>query len=98
MPKTYENEEWYVLYRDAMLELQSARITGRIADTRAAVIARLEKLKDMPRFQNQEREAIDDALRGLKVLEREQATSHAEDQQRIIERALANLRPLAPAS
>jgi hypothetical protein len=77
---------------------QSACITGRIADTRAAVVARLEKLKNMPRFQNQEREAIDDALRGLQVLEREEAASHTEDEQRIIERALANLRPLAPAS
>jgi hypothetical protein len=95
--ENYEKEEWYVLYRDAILELEHARITGRIADTRTAVIARLEKLKDMPRFQTEECEAIDDALRGLKVLEREEAAYQAEEKQSIVERALANLRSLAPA-
>jgi hypothetical protein len=95
--ENYENEEWFGLYRDAMLELEHAKMTGRISDTRTAVIARLEKLKDMPRFQTEEREAIDDALRGLKVLEREEAAYQDDEKQRIVERALTSLRPLASA-
>ena len=95
--ENYENEEWFSLYRDAMLELEHAKITGRISETRTAVIARLEKLKDMPRFQTEEREAIDDALQGLKVLEREETAYQAEEKHRIVERALASLRPLARA-
>jgi hypothetical protein len=80
-----------------MLELEHAKITGRISDTRNAEIARLEKLKDIPGFQTEECEAIDDALRGLKVLEREEAVYQADEKHRIVERALASRRPLARA-
>ena len=91
---THENEEWVSLYHLAVLELEHAKMTGRIGDTRTAITARLEKLANMPGLHEEEREAIEDALNNLKVLEREEARYQAEEQ-RIAARALEELRRVA---
>lgn len=86
----HENEDCVGLYHLAILELQHAKMTGRIGDTRAAITARLEKLKDMPELHAEERRAIEDALNNLKVLEREEQRFQAEEQ-RIAAKALEDL-------
>ena len=90
----HENEEWIGLYRVAILELEHAKITGRIGDARTAITARIEKLKDMPGLHAEERQAIEDALNSLKVLEREEQHYQA-DEQRIAAMALENLARVA---
>ena len=91
----YDKEKWVKLYRTAALELEHAKMAGRIRDTRIEIAARIEKLHDVPGLHAQEKQAIEDALSGLKVLEREEAR-HEADERRIAESALEKLRTLAP--
>jgi hypothetical protein len=90
----HENAEWIGLYHVAILELEHAKMTGRIGDARTSITARIEKLKDMPGLHAEERQAMEDALNGLKVLEREDQRYQAEEQ-RIAARALEDLRRVA---
>jgi hypothetical protein len=57
---------------NALLELEHARMRGRIGDARAEIIARVETLKTVPGLHEQEDRAIDDALNALRFLEREE--------------------------
>ena len=92
---SHEDEEWFGLYRSALIELEHAKMTGRIGDAHSSITTRLEKLKEMPSLHMEERQAIQDALNGLRMLEREEERYQA-DERRIAERALENLRRLAP--
>jgi hypothetical protein len=56
----YEKEEWVELYRAALLELEHARMAGRIGDARTAIAARIEALCGLPGLQTQS----DNAVRG----------------------------------
>jgi hypothetical protein len=91
----YEREEWYRLYERAMVELEQAKIAGRIGDARTEIAARIEKLRDIPGLHGPERQAIDDALHSLRTLEHEDEREKA-DERRIAEAALEKLRALEP--
>src|ERR1700730_23616 len=89
-----DKELWVDLYRMAMMELENAKIAGRIGDARIEIAARLEKLRDIPGLHIVEKQAIDDALSGLHSLER--IERDADDERLIAERALQSLRVIAP--
>jgi hypothetical protein len=63
----YEVEDWVALYRSAIVELEHAKVSGRIEAARNAIVARVQKLHDMPGLHSDERMAIADALSGLHV-------------------------------
>lgn len=46
-------------------------MAGRIADTRAEIMKRIEALRDIPGPHDEERIALNDALSSLRFLERE---------------------------
>jgi hypothetical protein len=95
MSETYEHEEWVRLYQRAMLELEQAKMRGRIGDARTEIAARLEKLREIPILHTEEKRAIEDALTGLRILEREDDEARA-DERRIAEAALEKLRIIGP--
>ena len=90
-----DKELWVDLYRMAMMELENARIAGRIGDTRVEIAARLEKLRAIPGLHTVEIQAIDDALRGLHGLECTEERN-ADNERQIAERTLQSLRVIAP--
>ncbi len=65
MTADFDNEKWVEFYRSAMLEFQHSLMAGRISDARAEIMARIEKLRDIPGLHAVERQAIEDALSGL---------------------------------
>lgn len=91
----YEGEEWYRIYAKAIVELEQARLAGRIGDARSEIAARIEKLRDMPGLHSPEKQAIEDALNNLRVLEREDERAKA-DERRIAEAVLEKLRIVEP--
>ena len=95
MPEEYEKEEWFLLYQRAVLELERAKMAGRIGDARTEIAARIEKLRDIPGLHEREKQAIEDALNALRTLEREDERAKA-DERRIAEAALEKLRIIAP--
>lgn len=95
MPEQHENEEWYRLYQSAMLELEQAKLAGRIGDARKEIAARIEKLRNIPGLHEREKQAIEDALNALRMLEREDERAKA-DECRIAEAALEKLRTTEP--
>jgi hypothetical protein len=56
----------------------------------------VEKLTTLPELHPQERQAIEDALRGLNFLKREDSLFDAEKEQRAIEQSLEKLRSVGP--
>lgn len=95
MPDEYEREKWYSVYETAMVELEQAKIAGRIGDAREEITARIEKLRDIPGLHEREKQAIEDALNGLRMLEQEEERARA-DERRIAEAALEKLRVIGP--
>ncbi len=75
----YEKEKWVELYRTTLLELEHAKMAGRIGDARTEIAARIEKLHSIPGLHAEERQAIDDALGALRILEREGERRVADD-------------------
>jgi hypothetical protein len=67
-------------------------MSGRIEAAHAAILARMEKLCTMPGLHPEERQAIEDALRGLSLLRAVEAQFDAEQARRAVERSLENLR------
>ena len=92
---THENQEWVGIYRSALMELEHAKMTGRIGDARNSIATRFEKLMQMPSLHTEERQALEDALNNLRVLELEEERFQAEER-RIAERALKALASIAP--
>ena len=90
-----EKELWVDLYRMAMMELQNAKIAGRIGDARTEIAARFAKMLEIPGLHTIEKEALDDALSALSSLERTEERN-SENESRISERALQSLRVIAP--
>ena len=72
------------------------KITGRIEAAQSAIIARIEKLRTLPGLHAEERQAIEDALHGLSVLEREEARYDAEQKRLALEKSLGRLRSIGP--
>ena len=95
MPDEYEREKWYSVYETAMVELEQAKIAGRIGDAREEITTRIEKLRDIPGLHEREKQAIEDALNGLRMLEQEEERARA-DERRIAEAALEKLRVIGP--
>lgn len=91
----YEREEWHQLYARAMMELEQAKLSGRIGYARTEIAARVEKLREFPGLHEREKQAIQDALIMLRSLEREDKRERA-DERRIAEAALEKLRVLDP--
>jgi hypothetical protein len=91
----YEREDWHRLYAQAMVELEQAKIAGRIGDARTEIAARIEKLRDLPGLHAEETLALEDALNSLRSLEREDEREKA-DERRIAEAALEKLKMIGP--
>ena len=91
----YEKEKWAELYRFALIELENAKMAGRIGDARTAIAERIEKLKGIPGLHADERQALEDALSSLKTLESEDERRKP-DERRIAEAALEKLRVIEP--
>jgi hypothetical protein len=94
--RDYENQKWFELYREALLELEHLKMTGRIADARAGISARLEVLKNIPGLHREEQQSISDALSMLRTLEREEARFAQSEKKDLAEAALRKLQPIAP--
>lgn len=92
----YAEEEWLVLYEQALVELEHAKIVGRTANARTAILSRIEKLQTLPGLHEDEKRAISDALRCLGFLEQEEERYQRQERQRAIDEALQKLRSLAP--
>ena len=82
------------LYKTAMVELEHAKIAGRVHDVRAAIVARVEKLETLPGLHSEEHQATD-ALNSLRVLDHEEAQYQAGQKQRAIDSALQRLKDIA---
>lgn len=59
---------WQHLYEAAMLEVDDARLQGRITEARHAILDRAEEVLT-GKASIEERQALSDALRALRVLE-----------------------------
>ena len=92
----YEKEKWVELYKAALLELEHAKMHGRIANARESIVTRVAKLHDLPGLHEEERQAIQDALNNLRVLEHEDKQYTMEEERRALEQAQRSLQMLAP--
>jgi hypothetical protein len=92
----FDTQKWFDLYKTALLELERAAMTGRIADARAEITTRLEMLQQHPELHHSELSAIRDALNNLRVLEREEERLAAEDKKRILQDTVQRLKSVAP--
>jgi hypothetical protein len=88
----YEKEHWVELYRAALVELEHAKMSGRIGDARTEIAARIESLQNLPGLHAEERQALEDALSGLRSVEHEDAEYTAAEERRVAEAALEKLR------
>lgn len=81
----YQNEEWFVLYQSALVELEQPKMAGRIKAAKESVLARKEKLHPIPGLHSEQQHKIADALHTLSALEREMAEFDAEAERRAID-------------
>ncbi|HKS75640.1 MAG TPA: hypothetical protein VJQ82_20685 [Terriglobales bacterium] len=89
-----DHQKWVELFHAALLELERAKMMGRIGDARSAIASRLEQLHTLPDLHTEERNAIADALAVLRSLEREQQV-HEAHERRVAEEALEKLKVVA---
>ena len=90
-----DKELWVDLYRMAMMELENAKIEGRIGDARIEIAARLDKLREIPGLHTVEKQAIDGAMSSLRSLERIEVRD-VDHERRIAEKVLQSLRVIGP--
>ena len=88
----FQKEDWVSIYQSALTELEHARISGRIEAAQKAIVSRMEKLLTMPGLHPEERHAIEDAIRILGILEREEARYDAEQKRLAVGSLLEKLR------
>ena len=69
MPKDYEQQKWFKLYKMAILGRERADLSSRIEDARDEIRARIGRLLDNPPLHSAEIHAIDNAHRMLCILE-----------------------------
>jgi hypothetical protein len=79
----YDQERWVDLYRAVMMEFEHSLMAGRLADARAEIVKRLEKVQEMPALHRAERHAIEDAVTGLRIVEEEDARHSSEQQRKV---------------
>jgi hypothetical protein len=94
--ENYQKEDWVSLYESALTELEQAKMSGRIDAARKAIIARMEKLQTLPGLHPEERQAIEDSLRGLRFLAQEDARLTA-GHKRLVEESLRKVRSIGTA-
>jgi hypothetical protein len=92
----HDKTKWFQLYSRAMLELEHALMAGRIMDARSEILRRLEILRDIPGLHGTERQAIQDALSGLRSIEREEVRCADERHREAATLALEKLRSTGP--
>jgi hypothetical protein len=92
----YSNERWTETHQQALMELEHAKMRGRIGDARSEIVARVEKLKSIPGLHASENQAIDDALSALKFLEREEDRYDETQRREALDTALRKLQSIAP--
>lgn len=68
---------WRELYQAALLELRLEELRPRIHAAVAAIQQRVEELRLSDSDSTEELRALDDALRGLRLLERTECTSES---------------------
>jgi hypothetical protein len=95
--ENYREENWVSLYQSALTELEQVKMSGRIEAAKTAIVTRMEKLCTMPGLHPEERQAIEDALRGLNVLRREEARLTAEQKRLTVEKSLEKLHSIGPS-
>lgn len=66
----WRNQRWVTLYKVAMVETERAKLKDRIDDAKSAVTDRARELAAATDAQP-ELDALADAIKGLRVLERE---------------------------
>jgi hypothetical protein len=96
MSPAYDREKWVELYEKVIFELEHAKMTGRIEDTRIELAVRIGKLRDAPGLHSAELHAIDEAYRMLRVFEGNEERYASEEKSRAIDEALHKLRSIAP--
>jgi len=62
------NEGWRGLYQAAMLELRPEELQQRVDEAEKAVLQRIAELRTDDSNSGEELQALEDALRGLRVL------------------------------
>jgi hypothetical protein len=92
----YGDEKWVEVYQKALMELEHAKMRGRIGNARTEIVARVEKLKSMPGLHAREDRAIDDALNALRFLEGEEERYDENQRRQALETAMRNLQSIAP--
>ena len=91
----YDQENWIEVYKAAVTELKQSLMSGRIADARAEIVKRVEALRGIPGLHDEERYAIEDALRNLQFLEREDTAIAEEEERKRATEALEGLFKIA---
>lgn len=92
--REHEDEDWFRLYREAVLELEHIKMTGRIRDARLGIDVRIEALRHLPGLHDEENVAILDALNVLRTLERDEQRLAEEEKKRLAVEALQKIEPL----
>jgi hypothetical protein len=92
----YGEEKWVHIYEKALMELEHAKMRGRIGDARFQIIARVEKLKSIPSLHAREDQAIDDALNALRFLELEEERYDENQRRQALETAMRKLQSIGP--
>ena len=73
MPKSWEHQGWIEPYRLAVLEMNPKKVAARITAAQSAIKARIADMKAVPN--EQELHALQDALRVLRLLEKQDSFS-----------------------
>jgi hypothetical protein len=84
---------WVSIYQAALIELEQAKISGRITEAQKAIIGSIEILSSMPNIQPEEKNALDHAVRSLRGLEEDEP----EALRRAVTKTLDDLHLLGPA-
>ena len=92
----YSGEKWMETYQQALMELEHAKMHGRIGDARREIVARVEKLKSLPGVHAREDQALEDALNALKFLEREEDRYDEDQRRETLAVAMRKLQSLGP--
>lgn len=71
MANTPSASDWQTLYLAAMMEADNTKLFPKLNEAEAAIFNRLQALSTVENCQ-EERTALDDAIRGLRVLKRDQ--------------------------
>lgn len=94
----YDREKWFEIYQKALLELEHAKMLGRIGEARGAIRTRVQKLKEIPGLHAGEQQAIDDALNALRFLEREEERYDENQRRETLEVASRKIQSIGPTS